>query len=165
MNDYSSPWSNYNTSRSTFPMPVPVTNSPLFPVGQQSAFPNDDSPCLRYSYPTPQQVLQPYQSFRGTDNIRSHTQSSGPSPLEINHSLTTNLDTLINLAGRLRPFLLSSSRWFGQEDLKVVGTFPIGAGGFADVWDGKVGDRRVAVKSYRSYTSADCMLTYKVGHP
>jgi hypothetical protein len=49
-----------------------------------------------------------------------------------------------------------------QEDVKVIGARPIDAGGFADVWAGEMGDRKVAVKSYRCYASANYMPTYKV---
>ena len=40
-----------------------VSSSPLFPVGQQPAFPNDDDPRLQYSFPAPQQLPQHY-SYR-----------------------------------------------------------------------------------------------------
>jgi hypothetical protein len=77
----------------------------------------------------------------------------------------TDLGTPTNLAGKLRPFLSPSYQWLGQEDLTVVGTCPIDAGSFADVWLGKMGDRKVAVKSYRCYASASCTSTYDVSHP
>jgi hypothetical protein len=64
LNDPSSTWSNYGASRSTSSVAILVSNSPLFSVGQQSAFSNDDDPRLQYSYPAPQQVAQPYQSYR-----------------------------------------------------------------------------------------------------
>lgn len=87
------------------------------------------------------------------------------SPPEIDHSPTTDLSTLINLAGRLQPFLLPGYRWLGQEDLKIVGTRHIDSGGFADVWVGEMGDRKIAVKSYRCYASANCTSIYNVSHP
>ena len=81
------------------------------------------------------------------------------------HSPTTDLGTLVDLASELQSSLLPSYRLLAQEDLEVVETRPIDAGGFADVWVSKVGDRKVALKSYRCHSSADYMPTYKVGHP
>jgi len=86
-------------------------------------------------------------------------------PLRVNRSLVTDHETLVDLAGRLRSSLPPGYQWFGQDSLKVVGTRPIDAGGFADVWVGGVGDRTVAVKSYRCYTSADYIQTYNVSYP
>lgn len=77
-------------------------------------------------------------------------------------SLTTACDEHVSLAGRLRPFLPTNYLWLGQEDLTVVGARSIGAGAFADVWLGELGDRRVAVKSYRRWASADCAPIYEV---
>ena len=93
-----------------------------------------------------------------------HDQAQS-SPLEVNHSLTTDLRTLINLAALLRPFLPPGYRWFGQEDLEVIEPCAIDAGGFADVWISKIGDRKVALKSYRCYASADNMPTYNASRP
>lgn len=49
-----------------------------------------------------------------------------------------------------------------QEVLEIVGRFPASAGGTADVLEGRIGDRRVAIKSYRCYLSSDRLLTYVV---
>ena len=94
-------------------------------------------------------------------NIHSYGQSES-FPLNIDHSLTIDLGTLVDLAGRLRPSLPPSCRWLRQEDLEVVGTRPVSAGGLADIWIGEIGNRKVAVKSYRCYASTSCMSTYKV---
>ena len=87
------------------------------------------------------------------------------SPPGIDRSLTTDLGTLINLAGQLQQSLPPNYRWLGQGDLRVVGIRPIDAGGFADVWVGEMGNRKVAVKSYRCYASADHTATYNVSYP
>ena len=50
-----------------------AANSPLFSVGQQSAFPNDDDSRLQYSYPAPQQLPQQYQSYREPSTSYSTT--------------------------------------------------------------------------------------------
>ena len=71
------------------------------------------------------------------------------------HSLTADLGAPINMADRLRHSPVADCLWLGQEDLKVVGTHPIDAGGFADVWIGELDNRKVAIKSYRCSASAD----------
>jgi len=92
-------------------------------------------------------------------HIHDQPQSS---PLVTDHSLTADHDGSINLAGRLRSLLPPNHLWLGQDDLMVVGTCPIDAGGFADVWAGEIGNRKVAVKSYRRYASADYWQVYWV---
>ena len=87
------------------------------------------------------------------------------SPLTTGHSLTTDLDALVDLASRLSSSLPTNCQRLGQHDLKVVGTHPIDAGGFADVWPGEMGGRKVAVKSYRCYLSTDSASTHiEVSH-
>jgi len=89
----------------------------------------------------------------------------GLSAMGIDRSITTELGTPVNLDDRLRQSLPSSCMWFGEGDLELVGTHPIDAGGFADVWEGEMGGRRVAVKSYRCYLSGNCAPTFEVSHP
>ena len=89
---------------------------------------------------------------------------SGSSAMGVDHSITTDLGTLVNLDGRLRQPLPFGYVRFGEGDLEFVGPHPIDAGGFADVWMGEMGGRRVAVKSYRCYLSGNCALTSKVSH-
>jgi hypothetical protein len=69
---------------------------------------------------------------------------------------------LVNMAGRLRPSLPDDCLWLNQKDLKIIGECPIDAGGFADVWVGEMGDRKVAIKSYRCNASADCAQIHGV---
>jgi len=90
---------------------------------------------------------------------------SEASALGADHPITADLGIFVNLAGRLRQSLPSSYLWLGEGDLKVVGTRPIDAGGFADIWVGEVRGRKVAVKSYRCYLSANCTLIYEVSYP
>lgn len=85
--------------------------------------------------------------------------------MEIDLSLTIDLGALVNVAGRLRSSLPPSYRWLGQENLKIVGSRPIDAGGFADVWVGEMGGRKVAVKSYRCYASMNHLPIYQASHP
>lgn len=49
-----------------------------------------------------------------------------------------------------------------QGTLEFIGEHPIDAGGAADVWAGKIGDRAVAIKAYRCYSSTDNVVTYVV---
>ena len=102
-----------------------------------------------------------------SDNTCPRDQPEPSPPVEIAHSLTTDLSTLVNLAGRVRPPPGSRYRWLVQKDVKIVGTHPVDAGGFADIWVGEIDDRKVAVKSYRCYATADHLPTYNVrsSHP
>lgn len=84
LNDPSSTWSNYNTSRLTS-MLIVLSNSLPFLVGQQPAFPNDDDPRLQYSYPAPQQVPQPYQPYRDPSTSYSNHPTILP-PINVSGS-------------------------------------------------------------------------------
>ena len=67
-------------------MSIIVSNSPLFPVGQQPAFPNNDDPRLQYSYPAPQQVSQPYQPYRDpSTSYSNHPTTLPPINVSGNH--------------------------------------------------------------------------------
>ena len=46
--------------------------------------------------------------------------------------------------------------------LEVVGEHPVDAGAVADVWIGMMGNRKVAIKSYRCYSSSEYLVTYMV---
>ena len=85
-------------------------------------------------------------------------------PQDIGRLPAADPGTFVSLTGRLRLSLPPGCRWFGPEVLRVIGTCPVDAGGFADLWVGEMDDRKVAVKSYRCYSSASCTPTYKVGH-
>ena len=137
---------------SPHPLPTKQTNGHHNGLDRLSSPPSD----LRTS---PRDV----QLERGdtlSQNIRSRDQSESPASWT-----TTDLGTLSNLAGRPRQSPPSSYPWLGEEDLRIVGTHPIDSGGFADVWMGEVGGRKVAVKSYRCYLSANCTLTHTVRDP
>lgn len=69
------------------------------------------------------------------------------------------------MAGQLLQFLPPDFQLLGQEDLDIVGTRPIAAGAFADVWVGQMGGKKVAVKSYRRYDSVDYTSASAVSHP
>ena len=143
-----------------FPLPSTLSMPTCPPSAQQS-----------HSSLSPPSVLR--TSSRGIElegngtlsyGVYPHEQSE-PSPQEVAAPLKMDPSTLVNLAGWIRPFLPPSYRWLGWGDLKVVGNCPIDAGGFADVWVGELGDRRVVVKSYRCYVSATHIPPYQASHP
>ena len=70
---------------------------------------------------------------------------------------------LVTAVRNLRPLLPIDCELFGQDDLCIVGSHPIDAGGFADVRVGKMNDgTMVAIKSYRYYSSSGCLPIYMV---
>ena len=69
---------------------------------------------------------------------------------------------LVDLVTSLRSLLPGSCRWLERGTLEVVGEHPIDAGGVADVWAGKMGGRKVAIKVYRCFSSSNCLPSYVV---
>ena len=100
----------------------------------------------------------------GTADGLDHSLSLPP---EIDLSPVNNTGTppehLVDAVRNLRPFLPTGCELLGEGDLKVVGSSPIDAGGFADVWVGERDDgTKVAIKLYRYYSSSSCLPTYLV---
>ena len=56
---------------------------------------------------------------------------------------------LADLVRHLKPLLTVSCEWLEQGVLEFVGKHPVAAGGVADVWVGRMGSRKVAIKVYR----------------
>lgn len=113
--------------------------------------------------------FHPKTSFKGADppsRANSALDQSKPFPLEVDLSLPIDpgaiCDHLVDLVHCLQPLLPSSCKWLEQGALEVVGEYPIDAGGVADVWVGKMGDRKVAIKAYRCYSSSNYLSTYVV---
>lgn len=74
---------------------------------------------------------------------------------------------LAGLMPHLQSLLPDGCEWLERGALErgaleFVGDHPVDAGGFADVWVGAMGSRRVAIKSYRRYSSSDNLLAYAV---
>ena len=91
----------------------------------------------------------------------------GSLPLETDLSAMTNPSALpehlVEAVLRLRSFLPIGCELLGQDDLKTVGTHPIDAGGFADVWIGERNDgTTIAIKSHRYHSSSSCLPVYLV---
>ena len=72
------------------------------------------------------------------------------------------LERLIDLVSRLPPLLPDSCEWLDQGAVEFVGGRPVDAGSVADVWVGMMGNRTIAIKSYRYYSSSDYLPTYVV---
>ena len=51
-----------------------------------------------------------------------------------------------------------------SEDVKLIDSHPVSAGGYADVWKAMYDGRVVALKSYRCYEMFDAVHTIKVYH-
>jgi len=89
-----------------------------------------------------------------------------PPPLGVERSLPIDPDALrehlVDLVSHLPPLLPDSCKWLEQGDLEFFGEQPIDAGGIADVWVGMMGDRKIAIKSYRYYSSSDYLPIYVV---
>ena len=88
-------------------------------------------------------------------------------PPEVDLSAITDPGTppeyLVAAVWNLQPLLPIDCEMFGQDDLCIVGSHPIDAGGFADVRVGKMNDgTTVAIKSYRYYSSSSCLPVYMV---
>ena len=118
---------------------------------------------------------------RGTPSSRSgrHEQCNSSDTPDPSQSLPPGIDLspmnntstppehLVDAVHNLKPFLPSGCELLGQGDLKIAGSRPIGAGGFADVWVGEMNDgMTVAIKSHRYYSSSSCLHVYSVrtGH-
>ena len=88
-------------------------------------------------------------------------------PLEVDLSSVTSLGTpperLVDAVRNLKLFLLIDCELLGQGDLKIIGSRPIDASGFADVWFGEMNDgTTVAIKSLRYYSASSCLSIYLV---
>lgn len=93
----------------------------------------------------------------------------GPSSSEADQSLPIDPSALCEHIADLVPhlplLLPASCKWLEQGALEVGGEHPINAGGVVDVWVGMMGDRKVAIKSYRCSSSSDHRLTHVVSGP
>jgi len=114
-------------------------------------------------------ILCPKSSAGGVD-VPSHAtirhDQSDPTRPEIGR--TPQIDSgalhehLIELVSHLPPLLSDGCGWLERGALELIGGRPVDAGGVADVWIGMMGDRKVAIKSYRYCLSSDYLPTYVV---
>ena len=70
-----------------------------------------------------------------------------------------------DLTQQFRPVLSSICNWLEEEDVQIIGGWPISAGGYTDLWRGSVDSRWVAIKSYRRYLSFDLPRVFLVCVP
>ena len=135
LTDPPSTWSNYGATKSTPSMSIELSNSPLPLVGQQSAFPNDDDPRLRYSSYAPQQVLQPYQFYRDPATSYSNHPTALP-PINVSgdhprdERWQPNPDGGVSAMNRIpetvsSPFLSCPSPPFPRHDSSHVTDFSV----------------------------------------
>lgn len=72
-------------------------------------------------------------------------------------------EDLVDAVRDLKPFLPIGCEFLGPGDVTIVGTRPINADGFADVWAGKRNNGTVvAIKSHRYHSSSSCLPIYSV---
>ena len=127
-------------------------------------------PCLR-----PLSHSHKTSPFRGTRHYWFSMPSCTVDALDQSLSLPREIDLspmnspnappeyLVDAVRNLGQLLPIECELFGQGDLKIVGSYPISAGGFADVWVGERDDgTMVAIKSYRYYSSLSCLPVYLV---
>lgn len=106
------------------------------------------------SLPPALPLKSPYRGVDGLDQLESLPLL----PAELDTRRGALSDLLLHLQGSLP----AGCERLGRGAVQVVGDFPTSAGGTADVWEGRINDRRIAMKSYRCYLFSDCLLTYVV---
>jgi hypothetical protein len=74
------------------------------------------------------------------------------------------LQSYMLMAQELLPSLPPLCCSLGPEDVKLVGEYPVAAGGFADILEATHDGRRVSLKSYRCYKSFDVAQIIVVRH-
>lgn len=124
--------------------------------------PYDSTSLTRFFQSLPVSLHPNLSRLRGVD------EPDQPESSELELSLQTDPEVLrgdlLDLSLRLQVLLHSIWQWMKQEALEVDGPFPVVAGRSADFWRGRMGELEVAIKSYRSYSSSDCLLTYVVSY-
>ena len=89
-----------------------------------------------------------------------------PFPPEVDQPLSVDPGTvcehLVDLVRPLQSLLPGSCEWLEQRALDVVGEYLVDAGRVADIWVGKMGNRKVAIKAYRCYSSSNYLSIYAV---
>ena len=76
---------------------------------------------------------------------------------------STSSEHLVSAVWGLKPFLPSSCKLFGPNDMKIDGSHPIGGGGYAETYVCKWNNGHTAViKSYRRHSSSNHLSTFLV---
>ena len=71
---------------------------------------------------------------------------------------------LTDIVSHLPPLPLDSCEWLVQGALEVIGGHFIDTSGVADIWVGIMGNRKVAIESYRCRSSSDYLTNYMVSN-
>jgi len=114
-------------------------------------------PSLARPFASLPQALRLKSPYRGVDGF-DQLESSQLEPL-LSADLDTRRGTLPDLLLHLQELLPAGCERLGRGAVQVIGQFPASAGGTADVWEGRIDDRRIAMKSYRRHLFSDCLLT------
>ena len=112
--------------------------------------------------------------FRGTrherrdvlsyDVLSPHQLQSVPPGLDLSFMNDTGVapERLVDAVQNPEHFLSNGCNLLNQQEVKIVGSCPIDAGGSADVWAGEMNGSAVAIKSYRRNASSSCLPVYWV---
>lgn len=68
------------------------------------------------------------------------------------------------MAHPLRSFIPSACRFLNPRDVRLIGDYPLAAGGFADIHEATYEGRKVAFKRYRCYETFDVAQVAEVRH-
>ena len=104
------------------------------------------------------------QTISMPDELQSLPPGIDLSPI---YNPVTSSQLLVDTVQRSEPFLPAGCELLREEDVEVIGPYPIDAGGHADVWVGRRNDgTMVAIKSHRCYSSSSCLPVFLVscGH-
>lgn len=88
----------------------------------------------------------------GTKSVGSQHSNSSPTP-DLDDMVISQ--PYVEIARSIRPSLPLGYQWLVPDDVEIVGGFPIAAGGFSDIYEAIYDGCKVALKSYRIYTSFD----------
>lgn len=121
---------------------------------------------------SPRGLLDPVRGSEedGIDLRNAHRNSTTPS--ESSTTADAGSSNLLRQTYRdlvlttLRPSFPPECNWLEPSDVEVTGERPVDGGRFAEVWRGRLEDRKVAVKSYRYYQRFDqrdsvCTVGYR----
>ena len=95
-----------------------------------------------------------------TGKIELHSAPGGFLPIPIGSlpRIISRSEEFAQAVEALRPLMPPSCCIFGLRDIQLIDHRPFAAGGFADIWGAEFHGRKVALKSYRCYTSSGSPL-------
>ena len=114
--------------------------------------------------------LEGSSAIEELDSQQRFSRLPTPVQLEVAGWPDLDLDTIplsqhhTQIAQVLRSFTPSTCRWLSLEDIRLIGSRPIAAGGFTDIFEAVYDGGRVILKSYRRYVTSDIAGVAKVLH-